>query len=112
MRIRVAGIDHDLATFRFVVTCFLVLVIAFGVGQWLTISTLRHERARRVVAINTALSRQCNVLADIISASDTSLGKPGAPGYAYYTAHPDELKAAHKANAAIIARLDCGPQVP
>ena len=55
----------------------------------------------------------CNVLYTMIARSGANVGAKGYPGYAYYSAHPDELTAAREQNEAFLAELPCeGPPVP
>lgn len=60
------------------------------------------------VTRNDSTSQQlCHVLSRVIENSDSRLGSKGTAGYAYYSDHPDELQAAHKATAKIIKDLPC-----
>lgn len=49
----------------------------------------------------------CNVLYTLIARSGETTGKPGAPGYAYYQEHPEELAIARQQNMDFLDALPC-----
>jgi hypothetical protein len=80
----------------------VLFMAAVGFGVW-GILIWRASTTTRTQA------NLCGVLYRIIEASDASLGKPGAPGFVYYRDHPEELRAAHRANKRTLNQLPCQP---
>lgn len=49
----------------------------------------------------------CNVLRGRIASSSATFGQKGAPFFAYFQEHPDELRAARAQNREWLKALDC-----
>lgn len=49
----------------------------------------------------------CNVIYSLVARSGATVGKPGTPGYAYYSQHPDELAKARAQNQDFLNELPC-----
>jgi hypothetical protein len=112
---------------------YLVFILALGWLWWQNHQTaaqahkLAEENAHRIAEVQ-ALRRarvgefrklglyQCRdnnniklvlggVFYRLVLRSDKTLGKPGQAGYAYYHAHPDELRQVHRANRLFLDEL-------
>lgn len=79
---------------------------AFGVAGVVLVALAFQLRADFV---DTKNSQLCNVLYTLIARSGETTGKPGAPGYAYYQEHPEELAIARQQNMEFLDALPCDP---
>lgn len=61
----------------------------------------------RGYAVTKTDKQLCTVIHRIVAGSAATVGTPGSPGYAYYHAHPSELRAQRAANRKTLAQLDC-----
>ncbi len=83
-----------------IVSCFAVglAVLAVFLSIWI-VTTARNDRL-------------CAVLYSLVARSGATIGQPGTPGYAYYHAHPQELRVARKQNHDFLNALGCVPLNP
>lgn len=73
----------------------------------LAITLLFGALVVRAYWLNTTNQRLCGVLYSLVARSGANVGKPGTPGYAYYHAHPEELRLARKQNQDFLNQLPC-----
>lgn len=78
-----------------------------GVALVLAIFALFGVFIYRSHAVSQTDQRLCTVLYNLVARSGATIGRPGTPGYAYYHAHLDELRAARKQNTEFLRELDC-----
>lgn len=78
MRETFEGRRHSLATFRFVVSLFVVLVIAFVIGQAVTYYSIRSERERQVLRLCRNSNEGRAALRSILVLAQTQSDNPNS----------------------------------
>lgn len=67
----------------------VLVVVLMLVVVWLRVSDAQRSACRQIESVKT-------VLRDIVDRSAHEIGRPGTAGFAYYHAHPQELRAARE----------------
>lgn len=79
MRETFEGRRHSLATFRFVVGLFVVLAIAFVIGQAVTFYAIRNEREQQVLRLCNNSNEGRAALRAILTLARTQSERPRDP---------------------------------
>lgn len=89
-RTKIALVIAGVAVFLSLTAAGLALVQRFQ-----DTTARRNEQTRINASVCAAAASDRRSIRQLVIQSDRLLGKPGTPGFVYYSKHPDELRAAH-----------------